>query len=414
VLAGQPRNLFLDNPLPPASRAAITATLPVTLLMQAASSAATIAPAVAAPVLLPALGLGTVAVGVFVATVYLAAMVSSQWAATLVQRWGPIRTSQVALAFSAAGVLLVSVPQPAVALLGAVLTGLGYGPITPASSQMLARTTAPERIALVFSIKQTGVPLGGAVAGLAVPVGLAFGGAGMALGQIAVLCLASALLAEPLRRSLDALRARHSPLPGLAQLTRPIRFVLAHGALRALAFCSFVFSAVQICLTSYLVTFLHGDLGWSVVAAGVALSAAQGAGVAGRVLWGLVADRFGSRGTLLGLGVAMALAGITMGLLRADTSHALVTVLLLAYGSTAVGWNGVYLATVAKLVPHEQAAIATAGSLFFTFFGVVIGPPLFGAAGGAFGSLGLAFALLALPLGWTTWSLASGKQTGFR
>ncbi|WP_417276298.1 hypothetical protein [Castellaniella sp.] len=41
---------------------------------------------------------------------------------------------------------------------GALLIGLGYGPITPA-----------HRMSFVFSIKQTGVPLGGVLAGLVVP-----------------------------------------------------------------------------------------------------------------------------------------------------------------------------------------------------------------------------------------------------
>ena len=50
------------------------------------------------------------------------------------------------------------------------------------------------------------------------------------------------------------------------------------------------------------------------------------------------------------------------------------------------------------LVPPQEAARATGGTLFFTFSGVVIGPPLFGAAGSALGGLAWAFALLALPL----------------
>jgi MFS family permease len=402
------------TPADAAARSAFGATLPITLLVQAAASAATIAPAVAAPELLPALGFGPVAVGIYIATVYCAAMFSSQWGAAFVQRWGPIRTSQVALGCGAIGVMLVGVPQPAVALLGAVFIGIGYGPITPASSQMLARTTPPERYALVFSLKQTGVPVGGAIAGLLVPFGLAWGGVWMALGQVALLCVVSALLAEMLRGVLDTLRNARGGLPGLAQLLRPMRFVLAHPVLRQIAFCSLVFSAVQVCLTTYLVSFLTGDLGWSLVAAGAALSVAQGGGVVGRVLWGVVADRFDPRSTLLGLGLAMALAGVATSLLQPDTPSLWVTLLLIAYGSTAVGWNGVYLATVAKKVPHEQAAIATAGSLFFTYFGVVVGPPLFGALGGAFGGLGVSFALLVVPLAWCVWALARGDWAAVR
>lgn len=391
------------------------ATLPVTLLVQAAVSAAILAPTVAAPRLLESLGLGAVAVGVYIAIVYFGAMLSSQWGAALVRRWGPIRTSQAALAFCAAGLALAAAPRLDAAIAGALLLGIGYGPITPASSQMLARTTAPERYALVFSIKQTGVPLGGALAGLMVPVVLDAVGTGWSLAQIVALCVAGIALAEPLRAALDAQRDARTSLPSpMRVIGRPVRYVLDHPLLRRLALCTLVFSTVQVCLTSFLVSHLVGGLAWSLVAAGAALSAAQAAGVAGRIVWGVVADRWrgGARLTLLALAVAMAAGGVAMALVGPSTPQVVATALLVAYGATAIGWNGVYLATVARSVPHAEAATATAGSLFFTYLGVVVGPPLFGAVGSAAGSLGTAFALLALPLAWTVWALARARWGG--
>lgn len=391
---------------PAASLRDMRATLPVTLLVQAASSAALIAPTVAAPRLLAELGAGPVLVGVYVAIVYVAAMLSSQWGATLVRRWGPIRTSQAALAASAVGVLLVATAQPWVAVAGALLIGLGYGPITPASSEMLARTTPANRYALVFSVKQSGVPLGGVIAALLVPAVLEASGTGWALAWIAVLCIASMALAATLRKRLDTWRDPTGPLPSLAQTLGPVRLVLGHPGLRRLALSSVVFSAVQVSLTAYAVTFVHGELGWGLVAAGAAMTVSQVAGAAGRVVWGWVADRQGSaRATLLALAGGMAVCGLLMALLGPDTPGILVVVLLAVYGATAVGWNGVYLASVARRVPPEQAAAATAGSLFFTFFGVVVVPPIFGALGVWAGSLGIAFAALAIPLGWVFWAL---------
>jgi MFS family permease len=383
-----------------------SATLPLTLLIQAAASAATIAPAAAAPVLMQRLQVGAVAVGLYIALIYLAAMFSSQWGAVLIRRWGPIRTSQVALLITATGTLLIVVPSIAVAVLGALLIGVGYGPITPASSEILARTTAPERYALIFSVKQTGVPVGGALAGLIVPGMLVHAGPVWALAQIAALCALGALLAIVLRGELDAARDRAAPLPTLAQVTRPLRFVWARPVLRTLALCSLVFSAVQVCLGSYAVSFLTRDLAWTLVAAGTGLAAAQIGGVVGRVLWGVLADRRDdARGTLFGLAVAMGACGLAMPWLAPALPHPPITLLLAFYGATAIGWNGVFLATVARVVPIEQAAAATSGCLFFTYFGVVIGPPLFGAIGGAVGTLGPSFALLALPLAWALWQL---------
>ncbi len=367
--------------------------------MQAASAAAVAAPTVAAPRLLQSLSLGPAAVGVYIAIVYLGAMVATQVGPVLVRRWGPILASQAALMLSALGLLMLAVPDVRLAALGALLSGLGYGPITPASSQMLSRTADPRHFALIFSIKQTGVPVGGVVAGLMVPPLIGLGGAGAAMLATAALCVLAALSAWPLRRALDQAREPHAAWPTLARLAEPLRFVLGHGTLRGLALCSFVYSAVQVSLTSFLVSFIHGELGWTLVAAGAALAAAQAAGVGGRIGWGLVADRWlGPRRTLLALGLISLGCGLALPLVTRLAWPPALLILLCLYGATAIGWNGVYLATVARLVPQGQAAQATGGTLFFTFFGVVVGPPLFGLAGTALGGLAWAFALLALPL----------------
>lgn len=375
------------------------ATLPVTLFVQAASSAALIAPTVAAPVLLQRHQLGPTAVGVYIALVYLAAMFASPLGAQVVRRLGPIRSSQVALLCSAVGLSVLLVPSPVAGALGALLIGLGYGPITPASSQMLSRTTDPRHYALVFSIKQTGVPLGGVIVGLAVPWLLHWQGSEGAMLGSAALCVAGALLAQPLASALDFDRDAESPWPRLDSLLAPVRFVVTHPSLRSVALCSFVFSMVQVSLTSYLVSYLTADLRWGLVAAGAALSVSQVAGVVGRIGWGLLADRgLGPRRTLLTLALISALCALTMPALRPTSPGFTVIALLCVFGATAVGWNGVYLATVARMVPQAQAATATAGTLFFTFFGVVIGPPCFGLAGSLLGGLGPAYALLLLPL----------------
>ena len=394
--------------MPLATPRGMRATLPITLLIQAAASAALIAPTVAAPRLLVQLEAGPALIGVYVAVVYLAAMFSSQWGATLVRRWGPIRTSQAALVVSAAGVLLVATGQGYAAGVGALLIGLGYGPITPASSEMLARATSPQRYALVFSVKQSGVPLGGVIAALGVPPVLEASSAAWALAGIAAICLASIVLAAPLRTRLDAWRDPASPLPSLAQTLGPVRRVLGHPGLRRLALCSLVFSAVQVSLTAYAVTYLHLELGWGLVAAGAAMTVSQVAGALGRVAWGWLADRHGNtRALLLALAAGMAGCGLLMPWIGPATPHAPVLLLLALYGATAIGWNGVFLAGVARLVARDEAAAATAGSLFLTFSGVVVVPPLFGALASAAGSLGVAFAALALPLAAAMWALRS-------
>ena len=55
------------------------------------------------------------------------------------------------------------------AVLGAMLLGLGYGPVTPSSAIILVSTLPARFRSLGFSIKQTGVPVGAGACGLAIP-----------------------------------------------------------------------------------------------------------------------------------------------------------------------------------------------------------------------------------------------------
>lgn len=371
----------------------------ITLLIQTASAAAVLAPPAIAPALLASMGFNNQAVGIYISFVYLAAALSGVYAAAVIRRVGPIRASQLALLLSAGGLVLMATLNPWAATLGAFLLGCGYGPITPASSDILVRTTAPERYSLVFALKQCGVPLGGALAGLlAPPVVLHYGGR-TALLAMALLCLISLVAAQWLRLQLDANREPRAPLPTFAAFMAPIRFVVQHSTLRMLCICSFVFSAVQLCVNSYLVTYLNTSLGWSLVAAGIGFSVAQAAGIVGRIGWSVAADRSGkSIETLFALAVLMALTCVLMLLPDSSTSHSFVLILVISFGVTAIGWNGVFLALVARLAPTGQAASATAGCMFFTYLGVVFGPPVFGAFARWTDSLGLAYATLIVPL----------------
>ena len=55
------------------------------------------------------------------------------------------------------------------ALLASALIGFSNAAANPAGAEVLQRFTPDARRNLVFSIKQAGVPLGGVIAGLAIP-----------------------------------------------------------------------------------------------------------------------------------------------------------------------------------------------------------------------------------------------------
>ena len=186
----------------------------------------------------------------------------------------------------------------------------------------------------------------------------------------------------------------------LRSLAAPVAEVWANRPVRELAAVSGVYSAIQISFLTYLVSYLKLELGYSLVAAGVVFSAAQIAGALGRVLWGVVADHLlRPRSVLAGLGIVMAACGVALASFSSAWPSSAVLAVCVLYGATAVGWNGVFLAEVARLSPEGRVAFLTGGTQFFTFAGVLIGPPLFGTIASYSGSYGAGFvATAALPL----------------
>ena len=376
-----------------------------TLFIQAMVAMALLTLPVMAPVAAQALSVSPAMVGFYVSITYLGAMFASLTSGNTVSRFGPIRVSQLGLLLCALGLCLCATPWLPVIAIGALLIGLGYGPITPASSQILARTTPADRMALVFSIKHTGVPLGAMMAGAIVPsIMLAFNWQ-WTMVMVAIACVLSALLAQPLRQELDELRQANLPFQ-MSALTSPIRMVLGHRPLATMAACSFMFCMVQMSLTTYLVTYLHDDLSYGLVSAGLLLSVTQMGGMGGRILWGYVADKWlGAQKTLALLAALMALCSLTTALFLPVLPLWGIWMVLIVYGASAIGWNGVYLSEVARQAPEGKASMATGGTLSFTFLGVVIGPPIFGALSTAFGSYRAGFLALVLTSSLCAWVL---------
>jgi hypothetical protein len=70
--------------------------------------------------------------------------------------------------------------------------------------------------------------------------------------------------------------------------------------------------------------------------------------------------------------------------------------LFLVFGASAIGWNGLFLAEVARLSPAGKVSIATSGAMVWNFAGILIGPALFALIYRMNGSYALTYGLLTL------------------
>jgi MFS family permease len=378
--------------------AGLPAALGATTVCQALATLAVFVLPVLAPAATRDLGVAPHLIGWQVAVVYVFASLGAGLSGGLLARWGPARTTQAALASAALGCGLIAAAGLPGVVLGSALIGAGYGQTNPAAAQVLSRLATPARRNIVFAVKQTGVPLGAALAGLLLPtLALVLGGWRGAAAAVAAALGLAALGLVPFRRSWDAGRDPRAPLrAGTGSALAELR---ARPGLASLAAIGALYAAIQLALGAYAVTMLVEEFGWGAVAAGAAAAVVQGAGAAARLAWAVLADRWRAGLPVLaviGLGSAAAAAGLP---LAVAWPAAAALALIAALGFCAAGWNGVLIAEAARLAPAGRAGAATGGVLACTFAGVVAGPSLFALVVGVAGGYSTAFAVLSvLPL----------------
>lgn len=376
------------------ARTNAVAVIALTTAAQVASVTASSVFPVIAPELASRLGVEPSLVGYQVSLIYGTAMLASPFMGALVPRVGAARATQIGLGAGMAAMLIAMTSELLAFAAASVLVGLGLSVMPAASSHLLFRFTAPQNRNLIFSLKQTGIPLGWMLmAALAPAITLVAGWRG-ALAAVLALLFVTTVGIQPWRSRWDDDRGtqaavRQSVLEGL-------RVVWRYPALRRLSAMSACYTFVQLCVVSFAVTMLVQEAGYSLVAAGFLLSLTHMLGVVGRVLWGWIADamRDGPR-VLAALGLAMSACCIAMAFVSAAWPAWALTVLFAAFGSTGVAWNGIFLAEAARCAPRGQVSAAVGGAMVWNFGGVLAGPALFATAYSWLGSYALGFGLLA-------------------
>ena len=352
--------------------------LAVTTVTQVLGTTAALALAAVAPRAAMDLGVSPALVGYQLATVFSGNMLSALLGGGLVRRLGAARTVQLALWMVAAGSGISALATLPALALGALVMGLGYGVVNPAASHLLARAPSARNMNLIFSIKQGGVPIGGALAGLLVPLVTLAWGWRAALVGCALLAAGWSLVCASRRLAWDTDRDPAAPV--LASPLESLRAISRNPALRWLTAGASFYASVQLCLTGFLVTYLVRDIGMDLVLAGTLLAVTNGAGAAGRLAWGWVADRLRS-GTKTMIVVGLIAIGCTLAIaaVAADWPVWLIGVIVALSGFSAMGWNGVFFATIVRLSPPQAASSVTGGAIFWSSGAVAIAPAAFAA-----------------------------------
>jgi MFS family permease len=338
----------------------------VSLAALAAGTFCTVAIGALAPELQADLGLSRGEIGLLTGLVSAGASIASRRAGALTDTAGPATVLAGALLlFTIAFAGAAAAPSAALLMAALFVAGLGYGGTNPPTNVVIAgRMTA--RIGFFMSLKQTGVPIGGFLAGIVLPPIAVASSWRVAFGVGALVSLSVAGATRFLR--------------GAAVLSAPAEGAHLHGPSRrerwVIGVYGLVMAGTQWVFLTYLVLYLTERRGFGLERAGLVLAAATACSVGGRLVWGWLSDRSGRRVEVLLATSAVAAAALAV--FAAGVSGPAVWPVAILAGTTLVGWNGVFHALVADRAGPGRIGRLSGEVMAFVFAGSTIAPPVLG------------------------------------
>jgi sugar phosphate permease len=115
------------------------------------------------------------------------------------------------------------------------------------------------------------------------------------------------------------------------------------------------------------------------------------------VLWGWLSD-LTRNGPAILVKVSIIMTGccVLVAFITPATPPLFTALVFMIFGATAVGWNGVFMAEIARCSPRGLVSVATGGAMVWNFAGILIGPATFATVYALIGSYAWTFGLLAL------------------
>jgi sugar phosphate permease len=333
---------------------------------QAANSAILLGLPAIAPAIRSEFDLKLTQVGVVLAAISFGSVATLLLWGVVADRIGERAVIAIGQAGAAAALVWAAYSSSFAELVGAlsVVGGVGAG-VNAASGRAVMAWFGEEERGLALGIRQMAVPLGGAVAAVALPALNDHISLRAAFDGLAVGCLGAAVV--------GAVLIRAEPSEDHSVLARPLR----DPRVWRICIASTFYVTTQLSLLGFFVLFLHDRRGVSTGVAAGALAATQVLGGITRVAAGRLSDRLRMRivplrWVALGLSVTV---GVTAGLV--DASVWIVVPSLVLAGTFGLSWNGLSFTAAAEAAGRARSGAAIGLQQTFLSAGSIIAPIAF-------------------------------------
>ena len=237
-------------------------------------------------------------------------------------------------------------------LLVALLTIAGAlgASVNAASGRAVMQWFSADQRGLALGVRQTAIPVGGAIAALALPGVNSAGGLKASFLFLGAVCIACAVFA--------GIAVHEAARPAAALDAEDVDWTLRDRRLWILSAGSDLYLVGQVALLSFFVLFLHDQHGLSDAAAAAGLAVMQVGAIVTRISAGQISDALGARiRPLRWIGLASC-AGVLLTAILTEAPVGVVLPVMVVAGAISMAWNGLSVTAAAELAGLARSGAA--------------------------------------------------------
>ncbi|MDA7025738.1 MFS transporter [Bacillus sp. CLL-7-23] len=261
-----------------------------------------------------------------------------------------------------------------------LFTGVWYGTAQPGGSSVILKWFPHKNRGMAMGIRQTGTPLGGAIAAITLPtIFFHYGLNGAILGQGLVAMIGGVLFLIFYRD----IKGRANRSKDQMTLKEKLNLIKNDTFLYPIFFIGCSMISVQLIIVAHFMSYLNHGLHKSLSESGMLLSVALVGGMCGRMILSWVSDTLfhGNRIKPLKITIwSTAVVMISLAILPYQSNDLLLLSLSFTFGFLGMGWFSLFIVLLSESAKSEAVATTVSVGLTINQLFIVFAPAAFGFA----------------------------------